>query len=433
MLRSVRYSINTVVQERVANSSCTEKPGESYEEALRDWHKNNKKTESSGGEEKQEKKPKRPDPFQFGWNGSAPAKVLFVTADARAVTMVIPNELLIPESPMIANLKPHNKLIYEAARWSGWIAFAVQVITLGQAALPTQIITVALMVVPTVLFVMKFGCDDSPWLSSIKKVFMGEKERDPHSYDLFEPVSVSWIGSRLKAEVYYWPWSHEIVEEDGILLAPGDHKSKSHFKVRGRERQNKRQHMYACLQLTKQEGVSMDKWDLFPHERGNNTKWMQTYEDLKQHIHDVQLKTNMGIKSIKAGPTKSNPAKPHEHPATAPAGLPLNPVGQAPIRAPTGASKTTGASTAQDGSDLDPGASAEDPPKADVDVDEPRSAVESPVDPVDNIRPVVRASTMPVSAHGQRRQSLSTPSGQSSAYWMTRFTQDHENQDGSPR
>lgn len=429
MLRSVRYSINTVVQERVANSPCTEKPEQmqTYEEALHDWEKDNKKIRGSGEEPKE---PEQPDPLQYGWNGSAPAKVLFVTADARAVTMVIPNELLIPESPMIANLKPHSKLVYEAARWSGWIAFAVQVITLGQAALPTQIITVALMVVPTVLFVMKFGCDDSPWLCTLKKMFSGEKERDPHSYDLFEPVSVSWIGSRLKAEVYYWPWSHEIVEECGILLAPGDRDSKSHFKVRGRERQNKRQHMYACLQLTKQEGVSMDKWDLFPHERGNNTKWMQKYEELKKHIHNIQSKTSMGIKSIKPGPTKSSPAMLHEHRASVPASVPICPVGQEPVRAETGA---TGASTAQDGSDLDPGARAEDPPEADVDVDEPQSAVEPLVDPVDNIRPVVRASTMPISAHGQRRQSLSTPSGQSSAYWMTRFTQDHENQDGSPR
>ena len=426
MLRSVRYSIDTVVQDRVAKSSTTEKPEDmqTYEEALRAWQKSLKKIDVNGEDVKDIKEP---DPLEYGWNGSAPAKVLFVTADARAVTMVIPNELLIPESPMIANLKPSEKLVYEAARWSGWIAFAVQVITLGQAALPTQIITVALMVIPTVLFVMKFGCDDSPWRANMKKMFAGERARDLPRYSLFEPISVSYIGSRLKAEVYAWPWSHEILEKGNTILTPGDTDSDTTFDPVGKERQNKRQHMYACLQLTNAEEDSMEKWDLFPHERGNNEKWMVKYKKLKIHIENVQKATKIGIRSIRPGPTKSTPAMHGTHRTNGPTNnhIPISII-EPPVRS------GTGASTAQDGSDLDPAARAEDPLRdADFAIEEPQSAVDPPVDPVDNIRPVARASTMPISAHGHRRLSQSTHAN--TANWMTKFNQDHEDQLGAPR
>jgi hypothetical protein len=237
-----------------------------------------------------------------GWHGT-PQKLLIITQDARAVAMLIPAEFMAPPYPFIANLKPENPGLYTTMRFCGWISFAVQVVTIGMSDLATQLVTVFLLVVPTVLFVKKLGCDDSHLFASVRRTFLrsqrqkvgtkGDAEKQSDLADrkgglrssadgaTFEHKYDCWIGNYLKAEVYEWPPSHHYNIIDGKFHSEKDHHNRD-------KRSDKRQHLYAWLQLTVKETDSMDKWDLFPHRRGEDEdQWFNEYKLGKAEIGKI--------------------------------------------------------------------------------------------------------------------------------------------------
>lgn len=230
-------------------------------------------------------------------------KILIITNDAKAVTMLIPAEFMAPPSPFIANLKPQYPDLYTTMRFCGWISFAVQVVTIGMSDLATQLVTVFLLVVPTILFIKKLGCDDSHLASKIGGLVQREKvptgiptSRVKKPTDVegakgsvqsatdnsnFEPKYSCWIGRYLKAEVCEWPLSHHYTIEEGQFKQVQDPHKKDN-------RSEKRQHLYAWLQLTVKETESMDKWDLFPHKRGEDENtWFKGYEAGKTGIEKL--------------------------------------------------------------------------------------------------------------------------------------------------
>jgi hypothetical protein len=260
--------------------------------------------------------------LDHGWLGT-PRKVLIITADAKAVTMLVPSEFMAPPSPFIARLPAKSLFWYSVMRWVGWIAFAVQVVSLGMADLATQLVTVVLMVTSTVLFVSKLGCDDSHWgihiahtWERIKRKLNRESKESarsiqPSSHDeekvldrlqptdsFFEFKYSCWIGKYLKAEIYEWPPNHNYTVDKSIADAGTDRV----MPYNGEEhRSEKRQHLYAWLQLTKDEVDSMDKWDLFPHKRkGDDNGWLEDYTFGSLHIEMLQSEKRggQGIKRI---------------------------------------------------------------------------------------------------------------------------------------
>ncbi|ETN47038.1 uncharacterized protein HMPREF1541_01228 [Cyphellophora europaea CBS 101466] len=257
-------------------------------------------------------------PLDRGWLGKNPSKLLIITSDAKAVTMLIPEELMKPPSPFIARLQPHHRFWYGVMRWAGWIAFAVQVISIGMADLATQLVTVFLLVVPTVLHVSKLGCDDSKWKQNIARgweKFRGMLGKEPprpkpDEEKIGTEVYISqpnepkarefsfkyacWIGNLLKAEVYEWPMDHHYTftgkdERGPRRVKPYVHTNKPF---------DKRQYLYAWLQLTKQETDSMDKWDLLPHDRpGHNDGWLKDYQMGRDHVTELN-RQGQGIMKI---------------------------------------------------------------------------------------------------------------------------------------
>ena len=161
------------------------------------------------------------------------------------------------------------------------IFFAVHILSIGMADLATQIYTVVLIVLPTILLVSKLGCDDSEWKPKIWS-FLGI----PVQYQNYIPVvqkgspygspilKTCYIGSRLKAEVYEYPLSYDPKFDPKTNGLEAD--------THGRE--ERRQDLYAWLALTYDEQQSMDKWDLFPHIRDGNHDWWQDYTFKTQNL-----------------------------------------------------------------------------------------------------------------------------------------------------
>ena len=174
--------------------------------------------------------PKSPDPKEYpenynkeAWVGK-PIKVLIIQSDSKAVTFQMPNELVIPRSLFIEGPTILNPKTYFIARSIGWVAFAVHIVAIGMADLATQLYTVLLIVLPTLLLVKKTGCDDSEWMttfSSWKESLFGtphKSRRSRYADDnadaaQLQKVRECYIGTRLKAEIYEWPESYEFHQE----------------------------------------------------------------------------------------------------------------------------------------------------------------------------------------------------------------------------
>jgi hypothetical protein len=94
------------------------------------------------------------------------ATFLVFLNDGKLVTMYAPPNLIkncFIDKPVLL-----NKRLYKMMRGIGWIGFTAHVITIGMSSLATQIVTVFLMVVPTVLTAFKIECDDSVIGSRLK-------------------------------------------------------------------------------------------------------------------------------------------------------------------------------------------------------------------------------------------------------------------------
>jgi hypothetical protein len=146
------------------------------------------------------------------------ARFLVLLNDGKLVTMYATPNLI--KACFIDKPVPPNKHLYKITRNIGWIAFTAHVISIGMSGLVTQLLTVFLIVVPTVLTVFKFGCDES------------------------------LIGSRLKAKI-------------GTA-------------GKGSE---KRMDTYINLCLSEAEEKSMLEWSLMPHK--DNESWWQVYNEKK--------------------------------------------------------------------------------------------------------------------------------------------------------
>jgi hypothetical protein len=89
------------------------------------------------------------------------AKCFIAFNDGKQINMYAPSSLvrcLFIDKPVVVE---DYRSWYFAARMVGWIAFAAHVITIGQAGLATQIVTVFIIVISTMVTVFKVGCDDS--------------------------------------------------------------------------------------------------------------------------------------------------------------------------------------------------------------------------------------------------------------------------------
>ncbi|KAJ5107398.1 hypothetical protein N7456_004073 [Penicillium angulare] len=242
--------------------------------------------------------PKRPTDFD-------PVKIILVTEESKVLTLAAPAFIIKPAftaAPRITNPR-----FYLICRIFGWVAFAVHVISIGMAALYTQICTVVLMIMATVLTAYKVGCEDSQLEITTKGNRSGEDERSeewscwvtsrlkatissyPVEYAEWEPVhepSVEILKTqKVEETISSWPWSR-------TSTTTADLESSAPIK-NARVVQERRQDLFAWLDLTPEEDERMVAWHMIPHSQ----EWKEAYLE-KKEIHRQRTKA------------LKNPAKP---------------------------------------------------------------------------------------------------------------------------
>jgi hypothetical protein len=147
-------------------------------------------------------------------------KIIVVMDDAKVVTIRAPEYIIVRtlvQNPVI--MKP---MVYKFFRWVGWVAFAAHIITLGMATLHTQIYSVLMLIIATILTVSKVGCDDWRIRERIDPKSIHPDDESPLSYPC-------WISSRLqiRCSKYSERWAEwktldklEKLPEDGSVPEP---------------------------------------------------------------------------------------------------------------------------------------------------------------------------------------------------------------------
>jgi hypothetical protein len=216
-------------------------------------------------------------------------KLIVVTEDSKVVTLLAPAFLVKPAFTAAPHIP--DPRFYMFCRIVGWIAFAVHVISIGMAALYTQICTIVLILSATVLTAYKVGSEDSQLSSDIRRkwnhVDYEEKEWScwvtsrlkatvssyPAEYTEWEPVQKEekTLGPKeIKTQISSWPWSR-------TTMTDLEHSSPKRTPYPVQER---RQDLFAWLDLTSEEDERMIAWHMIPHSQ----EWKDVYLE-KKEIH----------------------------------------------------------------------------------------------------------------------------------------------------
>lgn len=215
-------------------------------------------------------------------------KVIVVTADSRVVTVDAPGFLIKPA--FTSNPHIPNPVFYLVCRAMGWIAFAVHVISIGMSVLHTQIYSVVLIIVSTVLAAYRIGCQDSQVMSAIwKKMYHVDEDNGDNEWSC-------WVTSRLKGTVSSYPVEYTDWEGDTLKMRQVTAKTYSLPRGPWNRRntvndlehsamesglpaiQERRQDLYAWLDLTEEEDKRLVAWGLIPHSEG----WKDVYRGKKE-------------------------------------------------------------------------------------------------------------------------------------------------------
>lgn len=301
---------------------------------------------------KRPQKPREPVPPKNAKKRDA--KIIVIMDDSKVVTMKTKEYLI--AKVFAGNPEPPNPWMYNFMRWVGWLAFAVQIVTIGNAQLLTQICIVVLLSGSTIATVSKVGSEDSKFVSQFKAFFISLwqywKEYVPEDRKLHKREStlsmvtsasenvVCWIGSQLKATCKEYELEFEESsfnnDEKGKLKAPlefewGEEEFKQpHLKgpddlpehppmtglqetgsvfndelqrttskqipQRTPERDDRRRCLYVWLDLSWKECESMCKWDLMPHRREETREWWDEYIR-RRRIHTQKLLKRKEVQS----------------------------------------------------------------------------------------------------------------------------------------
>jgi hypothetical protein len=172
------------------------------------------------------------------------------TPNGQAVTMYAPRMIVV--NCFLTNPRPSNPTFYDTMRALGWVAFGVHIVALGMARLFSQILSVLLLAISSVISIRQIG--------------------DHHNL----------VGSRLCFEIY-----------------SGDPKET-------------RSAAYARMRLSESEENSMIQWNLFPHR--SNVRWWAKYRNILQtlavqgpHITTQQKSSSQQSSSQQPSPQQSSP------------------------------------------------------------------------------------------------------------------------------
>lgn len=217
-----------------------------------------------------------------------PAKLIVITPDSKVITMFIPNKLVVPV--FVRNPQPSCNQLYNFVRWIGWLAFGIHAVSLGMATLATQLYTITLIIIPSILICQGFGC-----LDTVRPYPVNFNNGDTRAY-------TCWIGSHLKATVFEWPSYLEFEKKSPTKWGFRDFPHTSSPDQRSARRMD----LYAWLNLTAEEEDSFAKWDLLPHKRRDDPSWENEFNAkkalIREHRPDIREIRRIVVRAVERGP-----------------------------------------------------------------------------------------------------------------------------------
>jgi hypothetical protein len=198
---------------------------------------------------------------------SCHVKTLMILPDSTAITVFVPETLI--RTVFVCNPTPRSAMMYDLARAIGWVAFGVHIVTLGMAQLVSQLCTVTLLIVSTVLVCYRVGCDD----------FQGIWKRTNAA---LQPSKfyTCWIGTYLQVTVLEWPTDADFAKDEN---GKWRRRRQEGHETTTEPASVRRQDLYAWLNLDAAEEESLARWDLLPHARGYST-WVDDFNAKKDLI-----------------------------------------------------------------------------------------------------------------------------------------------------
>ncbi|KAH8748684.1 hypothetical protein F5882DRAFT_311266 [Hyaloscypha sp. PMI_1271] len=188
------------------------------------------------------------------------SKVIVVMDNSKVIQIEAPEYLI---RVFAINPTIPNPFFYNVVLWVGFFAFGIHIVSIGMASLPTQIYTVVLLAVATILNIFKVGCDDSVVWRTLRT--WGRTDGPSQKRCL---VSSMLQASCSSVDPKYTVWK---------LGKPPNQPGKI---------AESRQDLFVWLDLTEEEEENMRAWNLIPR----NDQWSVIFR-LKQDEYRTEKRT----------------------------------------------------------------------------------------------------------------------------------------------
>lgn len=200
-----------------------------------------------------------------------PQRCLIITPEAKAITLEIPAKFdlrILSRNPVV-----EYQSYYVFVRCCGWAAFAVHIIALNMASTALKLYVSSVLILASILYILRLGCDDSPW----DQIYQWGQTR------CFHPQM--YIGKYLKLELTTWPEAYEFYKDgrDNSIRIRGWNDDRT-----TQWRAERRQDLYAWLQLTPEEEAMFREWHLLPFQQGSSNwhYWWSDYIEKRDCVRD---------------------------------------------------------------------------------------------------------------------------------------------------
>jgi hypothetical protein len=153
---------------------------------------------------------------------SKEVKAWWTLPDGTSVTLFAPRGVVI--NCLLTTPRPKHPNLYNITRTVGWVAFAVNIVTLGNACLLNQLVAVALLLFPTWLMAMNVLADDTHVGSRLQFEIKHPPKPYYHAAALArlklspeeEEAMVSWGLYPLKSNSLWWERFERAKQEPGV-------------------------------------------------------------------------------------------------------------------------------------------------------------------------------------------------------------------------
>lgn len=165
-------------------------------------------------------------------------------------------------------------------------AFGVHIVSIGMASLPTQIYTVVLLALATILNIFKVGCSDSAVWRTLRA--WGRVDGPSQKPCLLSSILQASCSS-VDPKYAIWKLGKSPVKDAGVSPEPsvpgqqlqGGADEGNQKKPQPGKPAERRQDLFVWLDLTEEEEENMKMWNLIPR----NDRWCDVFKLKQEEYH----------------------------------------------------------------------------------------------------------------------------------------------------